>query len=198
MNESFVLASLSPRRRELLGGLGLKFEVIPSGIDELEGDGESPRDHSLRLSFEKASHVAERCPDSWILGADTIVIIDGRILGKPENRDHAEKMLHTLSGREHQVITGFSLINKKSNIRLSDAVESTVRFKELHTDEIKWYLSTEEPYDKAGAYAVQGKAAFFIQEIHGSCTNVIGLPLTEVVTRLKEVGIIRFLARDRG
>ncbi len=193
MNESFVLASLSPRRRELLGGLGLKFEVIPSGIDEPEGEGETPRDHTLRLSLEKASFVAERRPDSWILGADTIVIVDGRILGKPDNRDHAKKMLRILSGRAHRVMTGFSLVRKSSNISISGAVESTVRFKELPDDEIEWYVGTEEPYDKAGAYAVQGKAAFFIQEIHGSYTNVIGLPLTEVVAALKQVGIVRFL-----
>jgi len=192
MNESFILASLSPRRRELLGGMDLKFSVIPSGIEEPENDDESPRDHALRLSLEKARAVADQHPDAWVLGADTIVIVDGEILGKPKNPEHAKKMLRKLSGRDHIVITGFSIVQKKGNVAMSDAVESTVFFKNLPDDEIEWYAGTDEPYDKAGAYAVQGKAAFFIKEIHGSYTNVMGLPLAEVVAALKEAGIIRF------
>ena len=192
MHEAFILASLSPRRRELLGGLALNFIVVPSGIDESENEGESPRDHVLRLSFEKARVVAAEYPDTWVLGADTIVVVDGEILGKPEDTKHAKKMLRKLSGRTHRVITGFSLVKDREHVEIRDAVESTVSFKHLPEDEIEWYTRTDEPYDKAGAYAVQGKAAFFIKEIHGSYTNVIGLPLAEVVTVLKGAGVIRF------
>ena len=192
MLASFILASVSPRRKELLKGMGIEFDVIPSGIDEKFLNGETPRDHVLRLSKEKSSAVSRNNPDAWVLGADTVVIIVGEVIGKPGTQNEARAMLARLSGREHQVITGFTIVNKSADVMITDAVESFVIFKEISEDEMNWYVKTKEPYDKAGGYAVQGMAAFFIREIRGSYTNVVGLPLTEVVTALKRVGALVF------
>ena len=192
MLASFILASVSPRRKELLEGMGIEFDVIPSGINEDFLNGETPRDHVLRLSKEKSSAVSRNNPDAWVLGADTVVIIDGEVIGKPGTQNEARAMLARLSGREHRVITGFTIVNKSADVMITDAVESFVIFKEISEDEMDWYVKTKEPYDKAGGYAVQGMAAFFIREIQGSYTNVVGLPLTEVVTALKKVGALVF------
>jgi len=192
MSNAFILASASPRRRKLLGEMGLTFSVVPSDIDEEYHQGESVRDHVMRLSREKAQAVSTGNPDAWVLGADTIVIIDGKVLGKPGSPEEARAMLKSLSGREHRVITGFAIVKKSMHIIINDAVESLVVFKTLLEDEVEWYVRTDEPYDKAGAYAVQGKAAFFIKEIRGSYTNVVGLPLCEVVSALKGVGAVAF------
>jgi septum formation protein len=192
MSAFIILASASPRRQELLKGIEIKFDVIPSGVNEDALDGETPREHVLRLSQKKSFAVAQNNPDAWVLGADTIVIIDGEVLGKPGTQKEARIMLEKLSGREHRVITGFAIVNKSADVIISDAVESSVLFKEILKDEMNWYVKTEEPYDKAGGYAVQGMAAFFVREIHGSYTNVIGLPLTEVVMALRKVGALVF------
>lgn len=189
---SIILASASPRRQELLKGLGIKFDVIPSGVNEDALDGETPRGHVLRLSKDKSFAVSQNNPDAWVLGADTAVIIDGEVLGKPGTQKEARVMLKKLSGREHRVITGFTIVNKSTDVIISDAVESSVLFKKILEDEMNWYVKTEEPYDKAGGYAVQGMAAFFVREIHGSYTNVIGLPLMEVVMALRRVGALVF------
>lgn len=192
MLPSFILASASPRRRELLKSMGFEFTVITSGVDEKFLEGESVRQHVLRLSKEKAFAVAERNPGAWVLGADTVVVIDGELLGKPRSKKEAREMLLRLSGKEHRVLTGFSVVRTSVNVVKSGLVESSVFFKEVSKDELEWYIATEEPYDKAGGYAVQGKAASFVKEIRGSHTNVIGLPLSEVVAALKEVGAISF------
>ena len=192
MTSRLILASASPRRKELLKLAGLNFEIIPSDVDEAFLKGETPEEHVLRLSEEKAVFIAGLNPDVWVLGADTIVIINGEILGKPAAVDEAREMLVKLSGREHKVITGFCLTRKNENVMVKDAVESTVVFKKIPEDEIEWYVRTKEPYDKAGGYAVQGIGAFFIKEIHGSYTNVVGLPLCEVIETLREIGAIRF------
>jgi len=189
---SIILASASPRRQELLKGLGIKFDVIPSGVNEDALDGETPRGHVLRLSKDKSFAVSQNNPDAWVLGADTAVIIDGEVLGKPGTQKEARIMLKKLSGREHRVITGFTIVNKSTDVIISDAVESSVLFKNILEDEMIWYVKTEETYDKAGGYAVQGMAAFFVREIHGSYTNVIGLPLMEVVMALRRVGALVF------
>jgi len=191
MHASFILASASPRRKELLGELIRDFEIIPSEIDETSLAGESPEDHVLRLSREKALEISRGKPDKWVLGADTVVIIDGKMLGKPKTAVEAKQMLDMLSGRAHRVVTGFAIVREGEGIIVNDTVESCVIFKDISRDEIDWYTGTNEPYDKAGGYAVQGKAAFFIKEIHGSYTNVIGLPLCEVVTALKNAGAMR-------
>jgi septum formation protein len=192
MYSSFILASASPRRRELLKSMGFDFTVIPSGVDEKFFEGESVSQHVMRLSREKALAVADRNPEAWVLGADTIVVIDGEVLGKPGSKKKAREMILQLSGKNHRVLTGFSVVRTSVNVVKSGLVESSVFFKEVSADELEWYIATEEPYDKAGGYAVQGKAASFVKEIRGSHTNVIGLPLSEVVAALKEVGAISF------
>lgn len=190
MKPKLILASASPRRRELLEMVGLDFEVVPGDVLEDFVEGESPRDHVLRLSREKALAVSEKYPGVWVLGADTIVLVDSEILGKPCTSDEAKDMLRKLSGRQHRVVTGFTLLNK-GRVAVSDAVETAVFFKRLSPEEIEWYSGTKEPYDKAGGYAAQGMGAFLIREIRGSYTNVVGLPLSEVVDALRQVGAAR-------
>jgi len=192
MQSTFILASASPRRRELLGELMQDLTVIPSRVDEKPLEGETPEDHVLRLSREKALEVSRENPGRWVLGADTVVIIDGEMLGKPGTPGEAKQMLGTLSGRTHRVITGFTLVQEDGGVFISESVESSVIFKDISMDEMEWYTATSEPYDKAGGYAVQGKASFFIREIVGSYTNVIGLPLCEVVTALEKAGVLKF------
>ena len=172
--------------------LGLEFEVIPSRIEEEELHGETPREHVARLSQAKAIEVGKEVQNQWILGADTIVSIDGEILGKPRTENEAYSMLRKLSGREHIVLTGFYIYNPKVKQAGGDVVESFVKVKELNDMEIKGYIKTGEPFDKAGGYAIQGIGMFMIEKIRGSHTNVIGLPMCEVVNALKRVGAIRF------
>jgi septum formation protein len=194
LSAPFILASASPRRIELLRLLGLDFAVMPSGADETFRQGESPPAHTLRLSVDKAGLIAEANPGSWVLGADTIVVIDGEALGKPADPEEARQMLKKLSARVHTVFTGFTIIRQEARIAVSEVAESKVLFREIPEDEMDWYVSSREPYDKAGAYAVQGMGAFFIKEIRGSYTNVMGLPLCEVVDVLKKVGAVKFTA----
>lgn len=188
----FILASASPRRQELLQSVGLNFKTIPARINEDYVEGESPSKHVRRLSFNKALVIAQKYRNSWVLGADTIVVIDGLILGKPGNKKEAEHMLKKLSGREHKVFTGFTIAHEASGIYRTQVTQSAVRFKKISSDEVKWYVTCDEPYDKAGGYAIQGKGAYFIQSIRGSYTNVIGLPLCEVLETLKEFHAIHF------
>ena len=195
MAQSFILASVSPRRKMLLKETGLDFEVIPSGVHETFRSGETVHEHVMRLSREKAGEVSSRRPGSWVLAADTVVVIDGEVIGKPRTPRDARMMLTRLSGREHTVVTGFTVMHGAGTSCVSDAVESKVLFKTIPDDEIEWYITTDEPYDKAGGYAVQGKAAFFIKEIRGSHTNVIGLPLCEVMEALKNAGVVSFQSR---
>ena len=187
-----ILASASPRRIEFLKMMGLDFDIVPGDIDENSRPEETPREHVLRLSEEKALSVASRYPDAWILSADTIVVAAGELLGKPGSPEEAMKMLEKLSDRAHEVITGFCILRQDRGVRIREAVGSTVLFRRITPDEMAWYTGTEEPYDKAGAYAVQGMGGCFIREIRGSCTNVVGLPLCEVVDALKRVAAIRF------
>jgi len=172
--------------------LGLRFEIVTSGVDEDFRGGESPREHVLRLAEAKAGAVSRLQPDAWVLGADTIVVIDGEILGKPGSPAEAVAMMGKLSGREHRVFTGFSMKSAERGTTISEAVESAVTFRTIGDDEAAWYAATDEPYDKAGAYAVQGLGAFFIREIRGSYTNVMGLPLCEVVDVMKKLQILSF------
>jgi len=188
----FVLASASPRRIELLKGFGLAFDVIPSGADESYRPGETPRDHVRRISGAKALAVAADHPDAWVLGADTIVVVDGRVLGKPKDKEEARDMLRLLSGREHAVYTGFTIARKTKAVLRQRVVRSVVVFKRISGDELEWYVNSDEPYDKAGGYAVQEKGGLFAGRIRGSYSNVIGLPVSEVFEVLKEIGAIRF------
>ncbi|HUN55917.1 MAG TPA: Maf family protein [Smithella sp.] len=188
----FVLASESPRRRDILESVGLKFKTIPAHVNEDYLAGENPKQHVGRLSRDKAMVIARKYPEAWVLGADTIVVIDGMILGKPKNQTQAKKMLKRLSGREHKVFTGFSIIRAASKVFQTKVIQSAVRFKTISPEEMQWYLACNEPYDKAGGYAIQGKGAYFIQSIRGSYTNVIGLPLCEVLETLKKFDAIHF------
>ena len=182
-----ILASASPRRKELLELAGIPLEVIPSQANERFLQGESPEEHVRRVAKAKAMDVGRQHPGRWVLGADTVVAIDGRILGKPGDDREAEEMLRNLSQREHRVLTGFCVLRYPSLDRREGTVISRVKFKDLSAAEIHWYISTGEPFDKAGAYAIQGRAAFMVKEVHGSYTNVVGLPLCEIVEALGEL-----------
>ena len=195
MGESnLILASASPRRQHLLHGAGISFRVIPSDVEECLINGESPEDHVQRLALAKATEVAQRRPGIWVLGADTIVVIDQKILGKPSDVAEAKAMLASLASRTHEVFTGYALVNSgfSGNERVR-SVRSQVRIRDLSTEEIAGYVATGEPMDKAGSYAVQGIGSGIVEAISGSYTNVVGLPLCEVLRDLKELGIFDFL-----
>jgi septum formation protein len=196
-NPDLVLASASPRRRALLKRLGMRFEIVPSTVEEIGLDGELPHAQVCRLALAKAREVAERYPDFWVLGADTIVVIDGIILGKPHDEEEAKGMLRRLAARIHEVYTGYALVNAQfPELQTVRYVRSAVRIRELSPLEIEGYVKTGEPMDKAGAYAVQGIGSGIVESISGSYTNVVGLPLCEVARDLKELGIFDFLKRD--
>jgi len=148
------------------------------------------------LSFLKADKTALIYPHSWILGADTIVVVQDQILGKPKSKTQAFEMLNNLNNCEHSVYTGFCLLNQKQGITIKQSVETNVFFKSLSTSEINWYINTGEPFDKAGAYAIQGIGAFLIHRICGSYSNVVGLPVCEVIQKLMELNIIQFKDKD--
>ena len=180
MVQPLVLASQSPRRKELLAVLGLPFSVVVPGIDESPRNGESPENYVVRVAREKGMDVASRVDGSLVLSADTVVTIDGEILGKPLGRDDAIRMLGKLSGREHRVYTAVCVIDQvKGKVR--EGLERTaVSFKPLTATEIQAYVDREDVLDKAGAYAIQGFASVFIPAISGSYSNVMGLPLALV------------------
>jgi septum formation protein len=188
--KTLILASASPRRSELLRWAGLDFEIHPGEVDETTGTDESPRDYVLRLALAKADKVAAVFPDSWVLSADTSVVAGGQILGKPQSHREARKMLQLLAGRPHQVITGVCLLNKNMRINVLKHVTTRVRFRALTEDDIERYIASGEVWDKAGAYAIQGQGAAMIHEIEGSYTNVIGLPIEEVIEILRHHGAL--------
>lgn len=175
-----ILASGSPRRRELLEGLGVRFKVRPVDLDESPLPGESPRDYVLRLASEKAAARVE--PGELVLAADTTVVVDGEILGKPQDDDDARRMLRLLSGREHSVLTGIALGGA------AEVDETLVRFAPLSEAEIDWYVATGEPRDKAGAYAIQGLGSLFVEGVVGSWSNVVGLPVPRVYRLFARLG----------
>ncbi|MBI5843536.1 MAG: septum formation inhibitor Maf [Deltaproteobacteria bacterium] len=186
-----ILASGSPRRKELLTGAGLEFSIIVSDVDEDIPVKGTPAAHAKHLAEIKASAVAELYPESFVIGADTIVVVDGDILGKPASEKEAERMLDRLSGRAHIVHTGWCIICRKKGFKFSGVEETLVQFKNLSPDEIKWYVKTGEPMDKTGAYAIQDKGAALVKSVVGSYTNVVGLPLCEVVEVLEREGFRR-------
>jgi septum formation protein len=190
MGNRLVLASGSPRRSELLKKVGLEFDVIPSRIEENFIEGEPPEKHVLRLAEAKALNVGNQYPDRWVIAADTIVYIDHTILGKPKDRGEAMEMLQRLNSREHWVLTGFSVLHLGKGIGGQEAVQTAVKVKSLTPLEMEWYINTGEPFDKAGGYAVQGIGSFMIEWIRGSYTNVVGLPLYELMEMLKRLGAI--------
>jgi septum formation protein len=190
MGNRLILASKSPRRYELLKQIGLDFDVIPSKIEEDSIPEEPPEQHVMRLAEAKALEVGSRYPDCWVIAADTIVYINGSILGKPRNSKEAMEMLRRLSGQEHWVLTGFSVRHLAKGIGDQEAVQTAVKVKTLSPVEVEWYIQTGEPFDKAGGYAIQGVGSFMIESIRGSYTNVVGLPLCELIQMLNRFGAI--------
>ena len=183
----FVLASASPRRAELLSAAGFDFEVVPPDVDETPAAGERPREYVVRVSRAKADHVARQFSDGRvILAADTVVVAGERVMGKPSDAADAESMLRALSGVVHEVHT--AVVVRTAERHLEQVVTTAVRFNPLTSQEIAWYLSTGEAEGKAGAYAIQGRAARFIDRIDGSWSNVVGLPISTVYRLLSEAG----------
>ena len=165
--KTIILASGSPRRKELLEKIGLKFKVVKGDYQEDMDSHKTPEDLVTFLSFEKARAVAKTHKNSLVIGADTIVVCNGKVLGKPKNQEDAKGMLKTLSGKMHSVITGFTVIDTDTNKTISKSVETKVYFKKLDPEEIDAYVKTGEPMDKAGAYAIQGVGSAFIEKIEG-------------------------------
>jgi len=191
MSDKIILASASPRRKELLEQIGLRFDVVPSKAGEMVLPDETPEEHVVRLSIDKATEVADRpeIDGRWFIGSDTIVLIGDQILGKPQDRQQAAKMLKMLSGREHRVLSGYAILDRKSGEQRVEAVSTRVRFRDLTDEEIARYIATGEPMDKAGSYAIQGLGVCFVAGIEGSYTNVVGLPLCRLTLALKELGV---------
>ena len=182
-----ILASASPRRKEILENFGFSFKTIVKNIDETS-DKTRAEEKILEIAEKKARATAIDFPDENIVGADTVVVVDGKILGKPKDEKEAFSMLKSLSGRSHEVITAFSFININKNISYSDYESTKVYFKNLTDDEINWYINTKEPMDKAGAYGIQGKGAFFVEKIEGDFFSVMGFPLGKFVRFLNKTG----------
>jgi len=190
MKNGIILASKSPRRYDLLKQLGFSFDVIPSTVSEDILEKESPREHVSRLAEAKGLDVGGQNPDRWVVAADTIVFIDGAILGKPKDKEEAIEMLSRLSGQEHRVMTAFSVCHRGKGTQDRNLVETVVKVKSLMPAEIEWYVKTGDPFDKAGAYAIQGVGSFMIESIRGSYTNVVGLPMCELIEMLVRLGAL--------
>ena len=189
MTLTVVLASASPRRHELLGMIGIAHEVDPADLDESVRAGEVPTVYALRLAREKALAVSVRRPNALVIAADTTVVVDGRIFGKPEDRDDACRMLRALSGRSHVVHTAVA-VARDGGRRMESGVESTgVTFRALGDDEIAAYVATGEPMDKAGAYGIQGFGATIVERVDGDYFAVMGLALRRLVVLLAAVGV---------
>jgi septum formation protein len=184
-----ILASASPRRAEILRDAGLSFTAIPSEVDETPMPGESPHEHVQRLAAAKADLLAVRSiGPAIVIGADTVVSLENHIIGKPRSAEDARRTLTQLSGRTHSVITGVTLVRLPDAERVNFVEETLVHFSPLSLEEITQYLATEEPYDKAGAYAIQGRAGRYIPRIEGCYFNVVGLPLARLAQELKALG----------
>jgi septum formation protein len=185
----FILASSSPRRRQLLESIGLDFEVLPSHVPEVHQPGEAPEEYVARLSRDKARAVATAHPSQWVIAADTTVFLGDQLLEKPVDGADAARMLATIAGQTHFVYTGVTLENVDRGWSDTRVAETEVRMLPLSPAEIEWYVASGEPLDKAGAYAAQGIGAVFIESIHGSYTNVVGLPLATLFQMIRRAGI---------
>jgi septum formation protein len=183
-----ILASSSPRRRDLLSLAGIVHTVWPADIDESLRDGESPEVHAERLALEKAQTIARHAPDSLVIGADTIVVVDDDILNKPSSQADARRMLARLSGRTHTVVTGIACV--RGSISASGVESVAVTFRDLTESEIDAYVATGEPMDKAGAYGIQGYGATIVRRIDGDYFAVMGLSLVRLVALMREAGVI--------
>jgi septum formation protein len=189
-NADFILASASPRRRELLIQIGLSFLIVPSKIEEINQCGMEPHVHATHFAEAKAKEVANRHLDKWVLGADTIVVGGQDILGKPADFNEASSMLSRLAGRSHCVITAICLAHSGMQVVESESVETKVFMRDLSVQDIEGYIRTGEPMDKAGGYGIQGIGGCLIQRIEGSYSNVVGLPLCETLELLRRHGVV--------
>ncbi|MBN2413858.1 septum formation inhibitor Maf [candidate division KSB1 bacterium] len=183
-SKNIVLASQSPRRAQLLKLLGLNFQICPSHVDEDSIQIKDPVSHVLELSRAKAKEVADSLEFGLVIGADTIVVLDGQILGKPADKKEAADMLSRLSGRTHQVYTGFTVLENPGGNDMFDYEVTNVHFRDLYDWEIEGYVNTQNPFDKAGGYGIQDQSAVFADRIDGCFYNVVGFPVTKFYTRL--------------
>lgn len=182
-----ILASGSPRRRQLLELIGINFDVVPADIDETPAPGEPPAVFAVRAAREKTREIVRRNPGRWVLGADTVVEVDGKILGKPDSARGAHRMLRLLSGRSHSVHTALVLADGESSHEVIDT--ATVQVVDLSEEMISWYVATDEPMDKAGAYAIQGIGGLLVVRVDGSPQTVIGLPIHRLPELFNAVGL---------
>ena len=183
-----ILASNSPRRKEILENFGFNLKVITKNIDEVS-DEEDIIKRIEDIARKKVLAVAEVYPNEFVVGADTVVVVDDKILGKPKDKKDIYEMLHSLSGRSHKVITSFSFVNISKNISISDSEVSEVFFKNITDEEISWYIGTKEPFDKAGSYGIQGKRSYFVERIDGDFFAVMGFPIGKFVRTLAKNSI---------
>ena len=193
-----VLGSASPRRAALLREMGVPFTVLASDVPETPEPGESPADFARRAATDKGAAVAQRRPGEWVLAADTVVAVEGEILGKPRDAADARRMLRQLSGRAHEVLTGVTLFAPGGACVEAEVVCTAVAFRALSDEEIAAYVAGGEPADKAGAYAIQGGAAGFVRDVRGSVSNVIGLPVDEVRAMLARQGLVVAAGMEGG
>jgi septum formation protein len=185
-----ILASASPRRNDFLSALGLEFTIMPADVPETPDLGESPENFARRMALCKGKSVADRYPEAWVVGADTVVTIDGLILGKPDDANDALSILKRLNGQEHEVITAYSVICCKQGVEQVRAVSTRVFFHAFSEAVLRGYIHTGEPMDKAGAYGIQGIGSFLVRKIEGSCSNVIGLPLGDLIADMLRYQLI--------
>ena len=185
--KKLILASRSPRRVELLRSLGLDFEVKPSKVEEITDPEKSPEQNATHIARDKALAVARRNPGSFVLGADTMVVLGQEIIGQPKDEEDACRILSKLAGKQHKVVTGVIVITPEAKEHTT-AVTSTVSIKSISKKEIRSYIATGEPLDKAGAYAIQGKGSFLVESWEGSYSNIVGLPLEALTVLLQQAG----------
>jgi septum formation protein len=183
-----ILASASPRRSELLAAIGLRFDVDPSRIEERPHQGGPIAEYTMALARAKAADVARRRNAGLVIAADTVVAVNGQVLGKPQDEEDARRMLRLLSGRWHKVITGVALLEAESGRGVEGCEETDVKFASLDERQMDWYIATGEPFDKAGAYAIQERASLFVEEVRGNYHNVVGLPIPLVLRLAEELG----------
>ena len=184
-----ILASSSPRRASYLRELGFRFRRIVPEVDERSLPGESPRRYVSRVAREKAEAVARKHPSEWVVGADTTVVVDGKLLGKPVDAEDAARMLNRLSGRSHQVVSAVALARFEDRTLRSAISTTRVFFRKLTPDDIRWYVGTGEPMDKAGAYGIQGKGGVLVSRLEGSYSNVVGFPLEKFLELWEDAGL---------
>jgi len=182
-----ILASQSPRRAQLLRHIGFEVDVIPADIDETADSSAFPEKLAVDLARQKAQAVADRIKNGFVVGADTLVVLSGEILGKPRDATEAREMLHFLSGNTHEVFTGFAIISRPENLSVTGWERTAVTFRELEDWEINRYIEIDHPFDKAGAYGIQDTSALFVESIHGCYYNVVGFPLTKFYVSLKSL-----------